>query len=339
MTYSENNQITDLSIIIPVYNVEKYIERCFNAISNVYKSNNKIKIEVVFINDGSTDNSLLKLVEFRNSYNYVKIISQPNLGLSEARNTGIKNANGRYLLFLDSDDWIDLDVILKQLTLTFDNKLDFLSFGMRYFFENNDDSFPRPLHPINYNKIHTGIEFLTQGYQPSSSCLFLLNRNFIIDNNLLFTPKISQQDVEFTVRLMLCAHRGYFSELIGYNYFRNFGTISLPQSQEKLEKYLSDAIIVAELIKSNIKNYDIKDKDVIKTIQKNYNSVIWNLLWRFIVKPKEVSYPFKVKCIHELSNKKLYPIKGALKTRFQRITCLFFNVETLLKLFYKFKSH
>ena len=90
------------SIIVPVYNTEKYLKRCLDSI----KSQSFKDYEVIIVNDGSTDNSS----DIISKYPY-KIINQENLGLSRARNNGVKEASGDYLIFLDSDDYIEKDLL------------------------------------------------------------------------------------------------------------------------------------------------------------------------------------------------------------------------------------
>lgn len=93
------------SIIIPVYNVEKYLSKCLDSvIGQTYKN-----IEIICINDGSTDNSLEILKTYAQKDKRIKIINQTNQGVSIARNNGIDNATGDYILFVDSDDWIELN--------------------------------------------------------------------------------------------------------------------------------------------------------------------------------------------------------------------------------------
>lgn len=98
-----------LSIIVPIYNVEKYLKRCLdNLINQTLK-----EIEIICVNDGSTDNSLQILEEFANKDKRLRIINQANKGLSGARNTGLEAVQGEYFGFLDSDDWVDLDYFEK----------------------------------------------------------------------------------------------------------------------------------------------------------------------------------------------------------------------------------
>ena len=96
-----------ISVIIPVYNVEEYLQECINSIINqTYKN-----LEIIIVNDGSTDNSLNICNEYQKIDERIKVFTQKNGGLSAARNTGIINATGDYILFVDSDDWLELSAV------------------------------------------------------------------------------------------------------------------------------------------------------------------------------------------------------------------------------------
>lgn len=101
-----------VSVIVPVFNVEKYLSRCLDSIISQTLRN----IEIIIVNDGSTDNSLEIAKLYSKSDKRIKIISKDNEGLSSARNIGIDNANGKYITFVDSDDWIDKYMIEKLYT-------------------------------------------------------------------------------------------------------------------------------------------------------------------------------------------------------------------------------
>ena len=94
-----------ISIIVPVYNTEPYLEQCLDSIINQTLED----IEIICVNDGSTDNSLSVLEEYASKDNRIKIINQENEGPGFARNNGLKSVNGEYVLFVDSDDWIELN--------------------------------------------------------------------------------------------------------------------------------------------------------------------------------------------------------------------------------------
>lgn len=124
-----------VSVVIPVYNVEKYLEQCLNSITNqTYKD-----IEIICINDGSTDNSKKILEEFAAKDNRIKIITQENRGISSARNAGIKSAKGKYITFLDSDDYVNLDYIAKMVFAMENNHADFVISSAIAFAETDDD--------------------------------------------------------------------------------------------------------------------------------------------------------------------------------------------------------
>ena len=127
-----------ISIIIPIYNTEKYLEKCINSvISQTYKN-----IEVILINDGSTNECCVNICKrFEMLDNRVKFYDKNNNGVSETRNFGIEKAKGKYLIFIDSDDWIGKDTIKILYEKIKNNDLSICSYRRVY------DNFP-----ISYNE-------------------------------------------------------------------------------------------------------------------------------------------------------------------------------------------
>ena len=118
------------SIIIPVYGVENYIKKCLDSVfSQTYND-----MEVIVVNDGTKDNSMAIVNQYP-----VKIINQENAGLSAARNTGVTYATGEYLFFLDSDDYIEPNLLL-EVSKMLDNNPDLIRFQIREVFENGNPS-------------------------------------------------------------------------------------------------------------------------------------------------------------------------------------------------------
>ena len=96
-----------ISIIVPIYNVSKYLDKCLNSLINqTYKN-----IEIILINDGSTDNSISICLKYKKKDKRIRLYNKKNGGLSSARNMGIKYSKGNYLFFVDSDDFLDLEII------------------------------------------------------------------------------------------------------------------------------------------------------------------------------------------------------------------------------------
>lgn len=320
------NPDTYLSFIIACYNAEKYLDR---TIQSVYKNNwlSKDNIEVICINDGSTDGTLAKLKQLAKSYP-ITILDQPNRGVGVTKNRGLEAAQGQYVMILDADDWVDAKVISESLDFAIKNKIDLMAFEMQFVNENLEYTHLKNIFPGPKETLLTGAEVVLAGYQPSSVCLFLMHSKFFKDYGMCFYEG-TQLDVELSTRLMLRSKRVFFSKHVGYYYFRNEGSITKAVNQDKLKSYLYDSVRIAELGKNNVNL--TKDRAIKTIVIQNNNSIVWNLLWRFLSKPKEVDFNFKLQCIKELKEKNLYPIKGPLKTWFQRLTRAIMNIEFLLK--------
>jgi len=312
-----------LQIVIPVYNTAKYIDKCIASLLVNQEMYKKEDISILLVDDGSTDDSPEKIKTYVEQYEFIYSLTQENQGLSVARNNAIKQMKADYFMFLDSDDWVDFDRLMRLYYIAVSDNLDVLAYQLEYYNEENIKTGEKIKQKVPLDKVLTGRDVLLSGYQPSSACLFLYRTAFIKSSNLFFYPGITQQDVEFTVRLFLKAERVLFSDEIVYKYFRRSESVTTTKSKEKLEKYLKDSIIVAKQMRHNLET--ISDEQLKIIIEKNYNNVVWNLLWRFYKNKGEVEKSFKLLCLDLLGQEQLYPIKGALKTNFQKLSSLIMN--------------
>ena len=124
-----------VSIVIPVYNVEHYLHKCLDSvIKQTYKN-----LEIIIVNDGSTDNSLSICKKYADEDSRIKLISQENKGLSGARNTGIKEVSGDYIYFIDSDDWVKEDAIEKSMNLAIEYNAECVASSCFYIREEKDE--------------------------------------------------------------------------------------------------------------------------------------------------------------------------------------------------------
>lgn len=128
-----------ISIIVPVYNVEKYIPTCLDSIINQTHKN----LEIICVNDGSTDNSLIILRRYAEADNRVNVINKENEGVSKARNVALEKATGEYILFVDGDDWIELDTVESALQSALQNDADIVMWS--YIREFNHQSKPKKI--------------------------------------------------------------------------------------------------------------------------------------------------------------------------------------------------
>lgn len=206
-----------VSIVIPVYNVEKYIEECLESAINQTLND----IEIIVVNDGSTDNSLEKVKPYEKKYNNVRIINQTNKGLSGARNTGLRNATGEYIYFLDSDDYISLESMEYCYKKCKENDLDVLTFDAKCFLDEEDANKIDNMEIIskeNYDrskviesKVVSGEDFYNNSIQNNAYkqpvWLYVYRREFLINENLYFYEGLIHEDELYTIEILLKANR------------------------------------------------------------------------------------------------------------------------------------
>lgn len=188
MTIDKKSNIS-VSIIVPVYNVEQYLERCLNSLINQTLQN----IEIICINDGSMDNSLSMLKQYAEKDKRIKIINQENKGVSVARNNGIEASQGEYIGFVDSDDYVDLDFFENLYNKAKNENADIcqsLYFGHK-----------KLNGKLNISKRH-GVVLYYEVY------VNIYRRQFIKDNNIQFPIGIKiAEDITFTLESLLKSNK------------------------------------------------------------------------------------------------------------------------------------
>lgn len=247
-----------ISVIVPVYNVENYIERCLNSIINqTYKN-----IEIVCVNDGSTDNSLNILNDFQKKDSRIKIISQENQGLSEARNVGIKNSSGKYIGFVDSDDWVDLDYYEKLHKALIDSKSDFACANIK-FFDNGKISYIK----FQQNQIFSEFDKKIDNYKNGSVCDKLYKKSLFLDNDIKFIKGYFYEDNIVLLQLTYYSKKIVTINTVSYYYFKNNNSITREKNSEKELKRQQDMYYMCEVILNYFYNKNVSKK-VIKSIKK-----------------------------------------------------------------------
>lgn len=189
-----------LSIIIPVYNVEKYVEKCIRSCED--QDIPREDYEIIVVNDGSTDGSLAIVERLAKEYSNIRVISQKNSGLSVARNTGMENANGEYYMFVDSDDRIERNCLGKLVAKLENEKPDALAICAADIIDGNivrRFSFPNET-PVS------GRDFLKNGISPCAP-FAIWKASFFRKNNLIFYEGIFHEDAEFTPKAYYLAEK------------------------------------------------------------------------------------------------------------------------------------
>lgn len=205
-----------LSIIIPVYNVEQYIGRCLQScLSQPHVTPEEY--ELVIVNDGTKDSSMAIVEEMTRGCTNVTIINQQNQGLSMARNAGLKAAQGEYVWFIDSDDWIEdncLHGIIERLERT---KVDVLQLQYKNVY--NDD-IPSDEHYSTIKGIGNSKKWMVENTYFTAVQFMIYRREFLLQNNLQFYPGIYHEDSEFKPKVVYLAATCASYDKVVYNYFK-----------------------------------------------------------------------------------------------------------------------
>ena len=227
-----------VSIIVPMYNVEKYIEKC---IASTYEQSlEENDFELVIVDDESPDNSLEIAREIEKKHGNIKIISQKNKGLGGARNTGIQQASGDYLLFLDSDDTLLKNSLPPILSLAEERELDILEFGAQGVNGNEDIVFK--VSNSSKGNIFNGISYYNNTVYLGSACNKLYRRAFLLEKELLFREKVYAEDFEFNTRALYYAEKVEAIDAIVASWLQNEQSITRDRNLAKKDKYIADII-------------------------------------------------------------------------------------------------
>lgn len=236
-----------LSFIVPVYRVEKYLEKCVNSLLN--QNLKKDEYEIILVDDGSDDDCPAMCDSFAAQHSHIRVIHQANGGLSAARNTGIRNSQGTYLCFVDSDDFVENcynDIL--HIALQYD--LDILKY--RYQVIKNNHIIPRGDNHRIDNRIYSGESFLSNKMNEYCFCwLYLVKRSLVIDTNTFFSEHIKYEDIDWTPRILLCAQKVMVCNIIAYNYTIRDGSITHPQTKTDWKKIIDNYFVVLDLTKRN----------------------------------------------------------------------------------------
>ncbi len=214
-----------LSIVIPFYNVEAYISKCIDSVLNQSFKD----IELICVNDSSPDNSRKIVTEYQKKHPNIQLIDRENGGLSAARNTGIENATGKYLLFLDSDDYLSENVVGAMYQQMEAENLDILLGNIQWVYETGKVVKEKQIRDI-VNTVKKGEDCLnalieTDSYVPMAYNA-ICRRDFIVKNNLYFEEGYVYEDEMWTPQALLKARRVNGFSDYHYNYFQRANTIT-----------------------------------------------------------------------------------------------------------------
>ncbi len=229
-----------LSIIVPIYNVEQYLHKCVDSLLNQDMDD----YEIILVDDGSPDACPQICDEYAVAHKNIRVVHRKNGGLSAARNSGFEIAQGEYIMFVDSDDYIEPSVLGGLLSQVEHDNLDVL----RYNYQNVNEQYEVFLpyraakRDVDYSEsVTNGEDFLNNRLGPMCyAVMFVIRRELLA--NCIFKEGIYFEDVEWTPRMLLKAQRVASTSIIIYNYLWRTGSITLPTSPQKRRKVIEDKI-------------------------------------------------------------------------------------------------
>lgn len=285
-----------LSIIVPIYNVAPYLRKCVDSLL----AQDYTDYEIILVDDGSTDDSgaiadeivseaignrQWAIDEDTNSQSPIanrptlRVIHQENAGLSEARNTGTRAAKGEYIMYVDSDDYLQPNVLGALMEQIERDQLDVLRFRYQNVRESGE-AFAPYKDMTNYNDYSAiptdGLTFLNE--RMGTQCYavqFIIRRELAFQEQ--FTPGIYFEDTDWTPRMLLQAKRVASSEIVAYNYLWREGSITKSITREKQQKVLNDKIRLIgslQLQSASLKKLGVSNNWFIRMISATVVSVI-----------------------------------------------------------------
>ncbi len=299
----------NISIIISVYNVERYLRECLDSIVNQTLQD----IEIICVDDGSTDKSSEILKEFAAKDSRIRVISQENQGLACSRNNAMKIAKGKYILFVDSDDYIRKDTLEMLYNYAEVNNLEMLSFGGTNFDNETRIDLGNPYYEFRYLPENFNIkcfnykdctDFITS--MAVSSCLTMYKNLFIIHNNILFPSHLCFEDNVFFCKALMNANRcGILKDVL---YFRRVHDQSITQN---FEKHYLDYIKISDIVLSYLNEMKISEK-IYKQYKNAYITKCISLYNKYSEKSQKLYYKELKKLVKKYDKKLLKLIKKPL---------------------------
>ncbi|RAP45174.1 glycosyltransferase family 2 protein [uncultured Methanosphaera sp.] len=281
--------MVEISVIIPVFNSEEFLNKCLDSLLNQSFTD----IEIICVDDGSTDNSLKILKSYANKDDRVRVFTQENNGAGAARNLGLKYVNGKYILFVDSDDWFEEDGFKSLYDKAEQLNVDLLLFDSiehkinnqvaeRRFFNKNEDDFSNLVFDYHYknNKLVMGSFFV-----PWSK---LYKTKFLVDNNIKFSEIPIFNDMYFNVAVTTLASKIAYYPKILYHYNKlnessiqakiksNGKALVIIDVYKSIESFLRKNNFYEELEFNYLSSKIAEYRNVLNRVHEDYTEILFN---------------------------------------------------------------
>lgn len=309
-----------VSVVVPIYNVEDYLEKCINSIINQTYQN----LEIILVDDGSTDRSPSICNEWGEKDDRIVVIHKENGGLSSARNAGLKVATGEYIMFEDSDDWLELNAVEKCVERIEKDESDLVVFGYKKISENGEIIGDFTFGNVTYTKdemtsqLHRRILEMSFGYAWNKlyRLSIIKNSGVVNDGNI-----IDREDLFFNLQLYKYLGVISYLDYVGYYYLQRNNSLLHNADLARLNR-MDDFCSRIKRIKIGDNQFE---KKVINMLLLHYISdvIIKNIMWNKKLSSKEKKERIKSVIIHFKKDEYLY--KDNENPRY--LNCLFKSIS------------
>lgn len=311
-----------ISVIIPVYNTEKYIEKCLKSLDDQTMKD----FEVVIVNDGSKDESERAIKNYmRRTRMNIKYLKKENGGLASARNYGVERASGKYISFLDSDDYLDKDTfyLLEQYI---DKDIDLIKFKMKTVNEKEEvlEKLDGPVFDVckgeeGYKKLCTTDKYM------DPACIYLYRREFFVENNFKYKLRY-HEDFGLTSLIIVQAKTFVSTDIFGYNYLQTEESLTRAKDYNKDIERAKDMLAHYDNMIPTVNAYTNISAETKALVKRYYTNSV-------ILKANKLKGKERKQYIKEIKNRFMYRnIKPEnLKQKLKRIL-LKYSVNLYLKM-------
>lgn len=291
------------SFIVPVYNTEKFLKKCLDSLVNqTYKD-----FEIIVVNDGSTDKSSNIISKYQKKYKNIIVIDKENEGLSMARNRGVQKSSGKYIIFVDSDDYVS-NKLLEEV----DKKIDDSDI-LRFQIATEDEEYTKinEYHEEGFESMcgYDAFKYLSSYHFVEPAWCYVIRRDYYIENKFSFKKDVYHEDFGLILHVIYKARKVKSIDFIGYYYIQRNGSIMNNNDYKKTVKKAFDMLEQYKTMRLFAKNINRKNN-----LDDYFLSYISNSV---IVKARELKKDEKKVYINEL--KKLNVFDGVIvNTRIRR---------------------
>ena len=262
-----------VSILVPICNVEKYLAQCLDSLVNQTLR----EIEVVCINDGSTDNSLAIIKKYAAKDNRIVIIDKPNSGYGDSMNRGLDIAKGEYIGIVESDDFVDTDMFEKLYQLTYNGTVDIVRSNYYRYWDSKGDAEFFEAEIQQYNKVINLFDEQGLLLIPPAIWSAIYRKDFLIENSIRFlsTPGASYQDTSFFIKTLCKAQKLVYTKDKFLHYRQDNASSSVKQCSLQKAKYVHTELLECDkFIQKEQKRYE----EIISFYnKKKLKTLFWNL--------------------------------------------------------------